>query len=177
MGAPEYNSVNHSEADLTDTRGLFRDAMATDSGTTLKQNMQGTEAAKGLLNAPDPIAAAQGGAPNPMHDAIKAKYTGAYNQEHQALQNTQSLEAKTQYFDKLSKVKQAVGEEQEMNYQKALAKYKQDQARKAARAGLVGNVLGIVVGAVAGAYTGGAGAAAGYAAGNAAGNAVAGGGD
>ena len=174
MGTPTYGG---EEADLANTGGIFRDARDTSSQSTLAQNQQGTGAAKGLLTGADPLASSLGGQPNPMHDAIKAKYMGEYNQQNKALQTQQGLEAKTQYFEKLSKVKQAVGEEQEMNYQKALAKYKQDQARKAARAGLVGNVLGIVVGTVAGIYSGGAGAAAGYAAGNAAGNAIAGGGD
>ncbi len=112
-----------------------------------------------------------------MGDAIRSKYTREYNQGAQAQRTDAKLEAGKQYFDKLSSVKMAVGQEQEMNYQKALEKWKADQRRKAARAGLVGNVLGIVSGAVAGYFTGGAGTLAGYQAGNAAGQALAGGGD
>jgi hypothetical protein len=160
---------------LKETGGLYRDAINSSASDTLKHNLEGTQAAKGLLDAGDPLKSSLGGQPNPMGEAIRSKYMGEYNRGAAQEQHTARMESKAQYFEKLTRVREAVGAEQDMNYEKMLAKYKADQARKAARAGLVGNVLGIVVGAVAGAYTGGAGAAAGYAAGNAAGTAIAGG--
>lgn len=172
MGAPHLE--DQTANDLNITGGLYADAMKSSGAGLLAENSKGTERAQGLMNAPDTFQQGLGGQPNPMSDAIRNKYMGEFNQGQRALKTQQKMDASNQYFDKLAKVKEMVGQEQQMNFEKAMAKYKAEQAKKAARGALVGQVLGIVGAVVAGAYTGGAGAAGGYMAGNAVGNAIGG---
>lgn len=176
MRAPTIGSATRGIEDLKHTGGIADDALKSSSAQTYADNMQGTGAAKGLLGGGQAFTSGLGGQPSPMSQAIERKSTAKFNDGQGAIKAKVKADSADQYFTKLATVKELVGQEQEMNYQKALAKYKADQARKAARAGIVGEVLGIVVGVVAGIYTGGTGAAAGYQGGKMAGQAIAGGG-
>lgn len=112
--------------------------------------------------------------------AIRNRYMPDYNLQQKELNLETIKSAQTDHIRNLQVATQAASQEVEMNRQKALIKWKIDQANKQARGAVLGQVLGItgaVVGGVAAGYaTGGVGAGAGitagYAAGSGLGNAV-----
>ena len=161
--------------DLEATGLVFDNANNSSASQTLSDNLRGTEAARGLVQPDDNFEAGLGGGQGALSQAIKNKTMRVHAGRERQFQHEQKNMADQMHFEKLQHASELVNREQQMNVEKALEKKRREQASKAARAGIVGQVLGIVVGAVAGAYTGGAGAAAGYAAGNAAGTAIAGG--
>jgi hypothetical protein len=175
MGMPDYNQVNAGEGATPITHDLAVQARKETNSDVYSSLMGGTEAAKGLMR-PDNYGAGLA-MQNPMSAAIAQKTGRANAIEDQKLKFEMGQKAKDLHFQKLMQVEQAVSQEQNNNFQKALLKWKQKQASKSARAALVGSILG-TGGAIAGAaFSGGnpGAAMAGSAAGSAAGQALAGG--
>lgn len=164
-----------TRGDLAATGLVYDNAMNSSADSTLANNLRGTEGAQGLVHPDASFEQGLGGDQGALSQAIENKTQRIHAGRQQQFQHEQKRMADQMQFEKVQHASELVNQEQNMNFQKALEKRRREQASKAARAGIVGQVLGIVVGAVAGAYTGGAGAAAGYAAGNAAGQAIGGG--
>lgn len=164
-----------TRGDLAATGLVYDNAMNSSADKQLQNNLRGTESAKGLLGPDAGFEAGLGGGDKALSQAIQNKYAQVQGGRDRQFMHEQKNMANQMHFEKVQHASELVNREQQMNFEKALEKKRREQASKAARAGIVGQVLGIVVGAVAGAYTGGAGAAAGYAAGNAAGQAIGGG--
>ena len=176
MGIPKYESVNSSPNALSTTRGMYDDAMSSSADKIYQKTMEGTEQAKGLLKTNE---AFESGLGKPVDqaqlEAIRTKYNSGVSLQRENLRNQMTTRASAANFSKLAAASEAVAQEQELNYAKALEKYKRKQARKKARSQLAGTVLGIVGGVVGGVVAGPGGAMAGYAAGNAVGTAATGG--
>jgi hypothetical protein len=175
-GPPSYEDANSSPSKLDVTRGIYEDAANSSAEKMYQQTMQNTESAKGLLKGGETF---ESGLGNPEQaaqlDAVRSKVVmPQVDRAFEDLRHRKTRESDTAHFSKLATASEMVGQEQAMNYQKALEKYKRKQARKKARAQMLGTVLGVVGGVVGGVYGGPAGAAAGYAGGNAIGNAVGG---
>lgn len=172
MGMPDYNAVNMGDRATPITHDLAVNARNETNDQVYGSLMGGTERAKGLL--PSSNLDTSLGRVNPMTAAIAQRTNRATSLEDAKLKFEMGQKAKDLHFEKLMRAEQAVGQEQNMNYQKALAKWKQKQAAKAARAGLIGAVLG-TGGAIAGAAIGGApGAVIGQAGGSLVGSAAGG---
>lgn len=136
---------------------------------------QHTSEARGLLNQGENFNSRLGGyGDKATTDAIRSRYSMPYNREEKRLKLDIMQNAATDHIRNLQVASQAAGQEVEDNRQKAILRWKVEQANKKARGAVLGNVLGIVGGVVAGIYSGGTGAAAGYAAGQGAGNAIGG---
>lgn len=173
MGMPDYNQVNAGESATPITHDLAVNARNETNDKVYGSLMSGTDQAKGLLASDN--YGANLGMQNPMSAAIAQKAGRSVSLEDNKLKFEMGQKAKDLHFQKLMDVEKAVTQEQNNNYQKALMKWKQKQAAKAARAQLVGAVLGTAGAIAGGAYGGPGGAAAGNAAGNLAGQAAMGG--
>lgn len=135
---------------------------------------QGISSGRGLLNQQAPINGSLAYGDKATSDAIRSRYMPQFNRAENELKLENMRNAQTDHLRNLQTATQAASEEVELNKQKALLKWKIEQANKKANGAIVGNVLGIIGGAV-GAYFGGVGgAAAGYQAGQGVGNAVGG---
>lgn len=177
MAAPDYNAVNRGEGALQLTRDVYRDAMDSAPDKMYANTMENTDQAKGLLNpGTTGLETGLGRDQRAMGEAIRNKHSKLASVDDARLRFDMKTQAQNKNFEKLQVAADMVGQEQAMNYEKALAKYKQKLARKNARAAIVGQVLGIAGGIVGGIYGGPGGASAGYAAGNMVGTSVAGGG-
>lgn len=130
---------------------------------------QAVSTARGLLNAPDNFNSGLSYGDHATSEAIKSRYQQKYMQGENQLRTDIMKNAQSDHLRNLQVATDAAGKEVELNKQKALLKWKIDQANKHARGAIVGQTLGIVgavVGAVAGGYaTAGTGAVAGGAAG------------
>ena len=134
---------------------------------------QGAMAAgRGLLNAPNNMNSSLNYGDQATTAAIRSRTNQQYTQSENGLKLDVMKNAQADHIRNLQSATAMAGQEVEQNRQKALLKWKIDQANKKARGAVVGNVLGIV-GGVVGAYAGGpAGAGAGYAVGSGAGQAI-----
>lgn len=155
--------VGHSNADLAGKYG---------SGITQ---------ARGLLAQPETFNSQLGYGDKATSAAIRSRYSMPYNQSEKQLKLDNLRGAATDHLRQLSVASAAAGQEVEENRQKAILRWKVDQANKRARGAVVGSVLGIVggvAGGIAGAYAGGVGAGtgamAGYQLGQGAGNMIGG---
>lgn len=136
--------------------------------------------AKGLLADDSQYAKQLGGIEDTgLSKAIKQRYSQNYNIQNKQLDLNIAKQAQTDKLQHLLSVSQLANQEVLQNRQKALLKYRIEQANKRARGQVLGTVLGItggIVGGVAGAFAGGvgapAGAMAGYALGQGVGNSV-----
>lgn len=100
--------------------------------------------------------------PEALSQAIKKRAMQPYETQMDAQKYENKLETMNRHFGRLQTVSQMVAAEDDLNKRIIMAKYKQEQARKAARGAFIGQVLGLG-GAVAGfMYGGPMGAAAGY---------------
>ncbi len=127
---------------------------------------------RGLLNAPNHTNSSLSYGDQATTSAIQSRYQQKYTQGENALKLDVMKNAQSDHIRNLQSTTAMAGQEVEMNRQKALLKWKIDQANKKARGQVIGTTLGIV-GGVVGAYFGGAaGAGAGYAAGSGVGQAV-----
>ncbi len=132
------------------------------------------EASRGLLNSHDNFNNGLSYGDQATSAAIKSRYLPQQNQAANQLKIDTMKNADADHIRNLQTATAAAGQEVELNKQKALLKWKIDQADKKARGAILGTTLGIVGGVVAGVYTGGTGAAAGYAAGQGIGQAAGG---
>lgn len=173
MADPNFG--DSKRGDLEATGLVYDSAMNSSASNQLANNLRGTESARGLLGPDASFEQGLGGQDKALSQAITNKYSQVQGGRDRQFQNEQKNMSKQMDFEKAQHASELVNKEMGMNFEKAMEKKRRDQASRAARAGIVGQVLGIVVGAVAGYATGGAGAAAGYAAGNAAGSAIGGG--
>lgn len=115
--------------------------------------------------------------------AIRSRYSMPYMREENQLKLDNMRNAATDHLRNLTVASQAAGQEVEDNRQKAILKWKVDQANRKARGAVLGSVLGIIGGVAggvgAGMASGGAaapaGAMGGYALGQGAGNMIGGG--
>lgn len=168
MGIPDYDKVNSAIGSTPITHGITDAAHKETNDSQFNSLMANTGQAQGLMagdNFDQSI-----GMSTPMSAAISQRANKAAGLERAKLNHEMGEKAKDMHFQKVVQAEKLSGQEQNMNYQKALLKWKQKQASKAARAGLIGAVLG-TGGAIAGAYYGGAGGAmAGQAAGSLVGN-------
>ncbi len=108
--------------------------------------------------------------------AIKARYNQAYTQNENQLKTSIIQNADQDHLRALTTATNAAGQEVELNRQKAILRYKVEQANRRARGQVLGSVLGIV-GGVGGAVIGGEaggwkGAAVGAGVGQAAGSGI-----
>ncbi len=156
IAANVNEQIGHTNADLAGKYG---------SGVT---------GARGLLNAPENFNSQLGYGDKATSAAIKSRYSMPYMREEHQLQLDNMRNASTDHLRSLQVASTAAGQEVEDNRQKAILRWKVDQANKKARGAVVGSVLGIVGGVVGGVYGGPTGAMAGYAAGQGLGNAVGG---
>ncbi len=170
MGAPQYGE--DTRADLESTGILFDQARSSSSAGNLANMNQGTQAAQGLLKPSTQFDKGLGS--DPMSSAIQQKYQQQYGVKSRMQQHADKHQAEADHFNKLEQTHRLVADEQQMNYNKRMEKYKREQAAKRARGAVVGQVLGVAGAVVAGIYSGGTGAAAGYAAGSAVGGAIGG---
>ncbi len=142
------------------------------------QYLSHTSEARGLLNQPNNFSSNLGYGDAATSEAIRSRASQPYLRQEGQLKLDVMQNAASDHIRQLQVASQAAGQEVEDNRQKAILRWKVDQANKKARGAVLGNVLGIVGGVVAGVYTAGtgaaAGAAAGYAAGQGIGNAVGG---
>ncbi len=136
----------------------------------------GIQAGRGLLEAKDNFNSGINYGDQAMSQAIKQKFGQKQQMGERRMAQEMRSAGQNDYLKKLQVVSQMADQEHQINVQKRILREKQEQAKKAARGAMVGQVLGIA-GAVGGAMIPGAGAAgavAGYQVGNAAGNAVGG---
>lgn len=180
MADPAFE--NSSRGDLAATGLVYDSAMNSSADKQLQNNLRGTESAKGLLGPDAGFEAGLGGGDKALSQAIQNKYAQVQGGRDRQFMHEQKNMANQMHFEKIQHASELVNREQQMNFEKALEKKRREQASKAARAGIVGQVLGIV-GAVAGGVVGGmgtmgigaaGGATAGYAAGSALGNSIGG---
>lgn len=173
--------VNGQNLDPTSTGAITatvdKQAGLTNQGLA-NEYMSSAPQAKGLLKD-DNFNSGLSYGDSAMSKAIKQRYQPDFDRSQRQLKLDAVQGAQSDHIRNLNVATQAAGQEVEMNKQRALLKWKIEQANKQARGAVLGQVLGItgaVVGAVAGAFTGGAAsvplAAAGYAAGSGLGNAV-----
>lgn len=128
-------------------------------------------AGRGLLNAPNNMNSSLSYGDQATTAAIRGRTQQNYTQNENGLKLDVMKGAQADHIRNLQSATAMAGQEVEQNRQKALLKWKIDQANKKARGAIVGTTLGIV-GGVVGAYFGGpGGAAAGYAAGSGVGQA------
>ncbi len=123
-------------------------------------------AGRGLLNAPNHTNSSLSYGDQATTSAIQSRYQQKYTQNENALKLDVMKSAQSDHIRNLQSATQMASQEVEQNRQKALLKWKIDQANKKARGAIVGQTLGIVGGVVGGIYGGAAGAGAGYAAGS-----------
>lgn len=156
-------------------REVSNDAAGSTRESVGAEQSRGIEQARGLMAGSGGLDL--GGPQNPaLSDAIKRKFSAEGNMGLERAGLTARANTSDQFIRKLNTASTLAGEEQRINFERALLKRKMKQAKKAARGQLVGNVLGIV-GAVAGGVIGtfaapGAGTAAGAAIGAQAGMAL-----
>lgn len=120
-------------------------------------------AGRGLLNTPNPTNSSLSYGDQATTSAIQSRYQQKYNQGEAQLKTDIMKSAESDHVRNLQVATDAAGKEVELNKQKALLKWKIDQANKKARGAVVGEVLGIVAGAATTYFSGGnvaAGAAA-----------------
>lgn len=133
----------------------------------------GLDQARGLLQPQGNFSEQLGMQSQPaLTEAIRNKTNRQYHTEDQELKRSMKMDAKNAHFNKLQAASQLASDEQRINVQKAIAKYKAKMAKKAARGQLLGSVLGIAGGVVGSIYGGPAGGAAGAAVGQGAGQAI-----
>lgn len=139
------------------------------------------EPAKGLLNDTSNYSKNLGTEDTGMSQAIKSRYMQDYGVKDKQLDLNIAKQAQTDKLQHLLSVSQLANQEVMQNREKALLKYRIEQANKKARGAVLGTVLGItggIVGGVLGAMAGGVGAPggamAGYALGQGVGNSVGG---
>lgn len=137
-----------------------------------KYSGDATTAGRGLLNSHDNFNNGLSYGDNATSAAIKSRYNQDYKQSENALKLDTMKKANADHIANLHVATQAAGQEVELNKQKAILKWKMEQAEKKARGQVVGNVLGIVGGVVGAVYGGPAGAGAGYALGSGVGQAA-----
>jgi hypothetical protein len=174
MGDPVSPSIDPGSLDYTSSPALSQ-AISEQSGSSAdlgRQYSLGASQARGLLtNAPDSNSGLSYGN-RAVSDAIKSRTMGGFNRSMNELNLNTMKAAQSDHLRNLQVATNAATQEVEQNKQKAVLRWKIDQANKAARGQIVGTTLGIV-GGVAGAVFGGpAGAMAGYAVGSGVGNAV-----
>ncbi len=133
---------------------------------------QAQTAGRGLLNSHDNFNNGLSYGDAATTAAIKGRYEQKYKQSENALSLDTMTKANADHIRNLQVATNAAGQEVEMNKQKAILKWKIQQAEKKARGAVVGNVLGIVGGVVGAVYGGPAGAGAGYALGQGVGTAA-----
>ncbi len=129
-------------------------------------------AGRGLLNAPNHTNNALSYGDQATSAAIKSRYDQKYTQQENGLKLDVMKNAQSDHLRNLQSATQMASQEVEQNRQKALLKWKIDQANKKARGEILGTTLGIVGGVVGGIYGGPAGAMGGYAAGQGVGQAA-----
>ncbi len=130
-------------------------------------------AGRGLLNAPSNFNNSMSYGDQATSAAIKSRYDQQYNRSEKAIDLQAIRGAQEDHVRNLQVASQAAGQEVELNKQKAILKWKKEQADKVARGQILGTTLGIVGGVVGAIYGGGApGATAGYGIGSGVGNAV-----
>lgn len=133
----------------------------------------GASATRGLLNNPDSGQGLSYG-DRAVSDAIRSRSSAGYNRSMNELSLNTMRSAQEDHLRNLQVATNAATQEVEQNKQKAILKWKIDQANKSARGAILGTTLGIVGGVAGAAMTGGAaapgGAMAGYALGSGVGN-------
>jgi hypothetical protein len=144
------------------TNDYAKEVLASTPQSEERAVSAGVSNAQGLLNQGGDFSQTLGMADQgALSQAIKNKANKSFVADSQDLKRTASLDAKNAHFSKLQTAGQLSADEDKVNFQKAMAKYKAKMAKKAARGQLLGNVLGIA-GAAVGAFAGGpAGAVAG----------------
>ena len=108
---------------------------------------------------------------NPMSAAIQARTMSGFQKEEQKLNAEVKNQSRNAYFDRLSQAASLAQQEQQMNFEKEMARRRAKEAKKQARGQIIGTILG-VAGAGAGAMMGGGpvGAVAGAQLGSSVGN-------
>ncbi len=129
-------------------------------------------AGRGLLNSHDNFNNGLSFGDQATTAAIKSRYDKQYQQSESGLKLDMIKGAQADHVRNLQVATQAAGQEVAMNKEKAILKWKQEQAAKKARGQVIGTTLGIVGGVVGAIYGGPAGAGAGYALGSGVGSAV-----
>lgn len=174
MGDPVSPSLNPGDLDYTSSPALGQ-ALTNLGGSNAdlaKKYSAGSGEARGLLmNAPDSNSGLSYG-DRAISDAIKSRSMREFNTSQNRLELETMKSAQTDHLRNLQVATQAASQEVEQNKQKAILRWKIDQANKASRGQVLGTTLGIVGGVVGAVYGGPAGAAAGYAAGSGVGSAV-----
>lgn len=164
-----------SAADPSITANINEQVGQTNHGIAAQYG-SGMAQARGLLNQPDNYNQGISYGDKATSDAIRSRYSQGFHRHENELSTDIMKNASRDHIANLHVASQAAGQEVEDNRQKAILRWKVEQANKKARGAVLGNVLGIVGGVVGGIYGGGApGAMAGYAAGQGVGNAVGGG--
>lgn len=130
----------------------------------------GIPQARGLLAQPENFNNQLGYGDKATSAAIKSRYSMPYMREEQQLKLDNMRNASTDHIRNLQVASAAAGQEVEDNRQKAILRWKVEQANKKAKGAAIGNVLGIIGGVVGGIYGGAGGASAGYSAGQGIGN-------
>ncbi len=174
MSSPNYAAVNALAADpLTTTKDIYKDASTSSTQAMDQASDKNIESARGLL-ASDSAFENNLGRSDAMSEAIRNRYAPQQGLQERRQRFDNSIENSNRYVDKLRQASALVGQEQDLNYKKAVEVYKAKVARKDGRAAVIGSVLGIVGGVVGGVFGGPAGAAAGYQAGSMIGEGAAG---
>ncbi len=157
LGAFSKEQAGQSNQDIANTYGQA--AMAS---------------GRGLLNAPNNTNSSLSYGDQATTAAIRGRTNQKYTQEENGLKLDIIKNAQADHIRNLQSATQLASQEVEQNRQKALLKWKIDQANKKARGSIVGETLGIIGGAAAAYYSGGnmAAAGAGYQAGKGIGTAV-----
>lgn len=137
----------------------------------------GIPTARGLLNSDSGLSSSMAYGDKATSDAIKARYSMPYMRKENELRVDVMKNASADHIRNLQVASMAAGQEVEQNRQKAILKWKVEQANKRARGAVYGSVLGIVggiAGGVAGGMAGGGapGAMVGIGAGQALGSGV-----
>ncbi len=134
---------------------------------------QGAQSAgRGLLNSHDNFNSGLSYGDRATTAAIKSRYDRQYQQSENKLKLDVMKNAQSDHIRNLQVAGQAAGQEVALNKEKAILKWKKEQADKKARGQVIGTTLGIVGGVVGAIYGGPAGAGAGYALGSGVGSAV-----
>lgn len=129
------------------------------SGDIANQYGSGINQARGLLNAPENFNASLGYGDKATTAAIRSRYSMPYQREENQLKLDNLKNAQSDHLRSLQVASQAAGQEVENNKQKAILKWKIDQANKKARGAVLGSILGIVGGVAGGVLGSGAGPA------------------
>ncbi len=161
-----------ASADPAITAGVKEQVGQSNQGLANSYSAPAISAGRGLLNAHDNFNSGLSFGDNATSAAIKSRYDQKYKQSENALKLDTMKNANADHIRNLHVATAAAGQEVELNKQKAILKWKIEQAEKKARGAVVGNVLGIVGGVVGAVYGGPAGAGAGYALGQGVGTAA-----